>query len=76
MARALRVLLLGEPVVDSFVAPAMRDDAGGAQDAEVARRIRLRQVEGLFDVADAELAMREERDDSQAHVIAEGLEQA
>ena len=76
MAAAVLVLLSCQPVVDPFVPSLVRDDAGGTQQTEVPRRIRLRQIERLFDMTDAQLAVREQRNDAQAHVIAERLEHA
>jgi len=65
------VLLLGDPVVDPRALAAAVDDAGGAQDAEVARGSRLVEVERRFQVANAQLAVREQRDDAEPRLVTE-----
>jgi len=65
------MLLLGDPVVDPGAVAAAVDDAGGAQDAEMARSGRLVEVERGFQVADAQLAVREQRDDAQPGLVAD-----
>lgn len=50
------------------------DDARVAQYGQVTRRRGLRQVERRLDVAYAQLAVRQQRDDAQARLVAEGFE--
>src|SRR5688572_2681483 len=56
----LRNLLRDQPVVHPVPVATRVDDAGGAQDPEMPRDVRLRHGEGVLEVAHAQLAMAEE----------------
>src|SRR5438876_7657133 len=72
MALTILVMLRQQPVVDPVPLAAVLDDAGRAEHAEMPGNVRLGESEGLLEMADAELDVREERDDPKARRIPEG----
>ena len=71
---ALRVGLIGEPVIDPVAVAARCHDPSGLQDTHLPRRVGLREIERALDVADAELAVSQKRDDANARLVAERTE--
>src|SRR4051794_8044099 len=65
------VLLVRDPVVDPRPVTAAVDNAGRLQDAELARAVRLAEIERLLKVADAQLAVCQECDDADACLVTE-----
>lgn len=69
-------LLVRDPVVDPrAVAPSI-DDAGRLGDAELARAVRLADPQRRLEVADAQLAVDEQRDDPDTRLVPERAEHA
>ena len=69
------VVLLADRVVDPRSLATCFDDACSTQDAELTRNVRLTQIECLLQMADAKLAMGEQRNDAQPRFVAECTEQ-
>ena len=67
--RGCLVLLLDEPVIDPRPIASAIDDARRLQNPEMPRRRRLVEVERRLEVTDAQLAMREQRDDAHAGFV-------
>jgi hypothetical protein len=76
MPLAIGVVLLEQPVIDPVSFATVLHDARSSQDAKMARDIRLRKAQRLLEMADAELAMGEERDDAESRVVPERLEES
>jgi hypothetical protein len=53
----------------------MLDDARGAQDAQVAGDVWLRELESFLEMANAQLPVRQQCDDPEPCLVSEGLEQ-
>ena len=72
---AVGVALRRDAVVHPASLAPMLDDACHAQDSEVSGDMRLREPKGVLEVAHAQLAVREQRHDSETGLVAESLEQ-
>jgi hypothetical protein len=68
------VVRLGQLVVDPQASLAIAHESHLPQVGQVARGLRLRDAERLVDVADADLAARQQREDAEARLVGEGLE--
>lgn len=63
-----------EPVVSPLAIAARSDESGATQVCEVPRNLRLIRLENLDAIADAELFVTEELDESQTSAISQGFE--
>lgn len=76
LAFAVCVLLVGEAVVDpAELAPRLHDPRS-AKETELPRRVGLGEPERGFDMADAQLTVRQEGHDAQPRLVSERLEEA
>ncbi len=66
---------LAEPVVNPQPFASRLDEAGPTKIREVARRLRLRDLEALVDVADADLAGQQQSQDTEPRGVGERFEQ-
>lgn len=70
-----RIAKHGETVVDPQTVFSGTDESGPSQVGQVPRGLRLRDVQALVDVTDADLAVHQEAENAQARRIGERLEQ-
>jgi hypothetical protein len=67
--------LFAQRVINPRALATRFDNPGTTQDAELTRHVWLTQVERLLQMADAQLPVREQRDNAQARFVAERAEQ-
>jgi hypothetical protein len=76
LSLAVGIFLEKQAVVDPVAVAAVVDDASRTQNPELPRDVRLREAERFLEMADAELPVREQRDDAQTSLVSQSAEEA